>query len=100
MRINVPSGSSISVVNTNGQRKGFSIQNVGAADIFFSDDQRLLDTVGTGNLPTAGHLLAAANPVLPPTVYPFFIGKLFCRAAAAGALLEVITYDVDVPCQQ
>jgi len=99
VRIDVPIAGSITIVNTVGARKGFSIQNVGAVDIFFSDDQRLLDSVSPANLPLAGHLLAAAATVPPPTVYPWFIGKLFARAGAPGALLEVIIYDVDLPCR-
>lgn len=99
MRITVPIDGSIKIVDSAGGRKGFSIQNVGAVDIFFSDDQRLLDSVDTANLPTAGHLLAASAPVPPPVVYPWFIGKIFVRAQAAGALLEVVIYDVDLPCK-
>lgn len=98
MRIPVSQSQSITIINTNGQRKGFSIQNVGAVDLYYSDDQRLLDTVNAADLPTAGHLLAAASPVNPPTVYPWFIGKLYVRAPAAGGLLEIIIYDVDLPC--
>jgi hypothetical protein len=98
MRIPVPTLASIPLINTAGIRKGFSIQNVSAVDVYYSDDQRQLDSVSAANLPSVGHLLAAAAPVPPPTVYPFFIGKLYCRAAAAGAQLEAIVYDVDLPC--
>jgi hypothetical protein len=100
MRVQVPFGTqSLKVVDSTGGRKGFSIQNVGAVDIYYSDDQRTLDSVGPANLPSAGHLLAAATPVLPPVVYPWFYGaKIFVRAQAAGALLEIIIYDVDLPC--
>lgn len=102
MRVPVPFGTqSLKVVDATGGRKGFSIQNVGAVDIYYSDDQRTLDSLaqGGGNVPTAGHLLPATNPVSPPVVYPWFYGgKIFVRAQAAGALLEIIIYDVDVPC--
>lgn len=88
------------MVDTVSSRKGFSIQNVAAVDIYFSDDQRLLDSVTPANLPSVGHLLSAAGtPANPPTVYPWFIGKIYVRAQTAGAQLEVLVYDVDLPCQ-
>jgi len=100
MRVNVPTQQSLKVIDATGGRKGFSIQNVGGVDIFYSDDQRLLDSVGPANLPSAGHLLSAATPVPPPVVYPFFTnGKIFVRAQSAGALLEIVIYDVDLPCK-
>jgi len=98
MRINIPTGSSINIINATGKRKGFSIQNVGAVDVYYSDDQRSLDSATTANLPTVGHLLAAASPAPLPVVYPFYIGKLYARAQGNGALLELIVYDVDNPC--
>jgi hypothetical protein len=97
LRINVNIGQSIKILDTQGRRKGFSIQNVGAVDVYFSDDQRLLDTVSSANLPTAGHLLAASAPAPPPTVYNFFIGQIFVRSQSTGAQLELIVFDVD-PC--
>jgi hypothetical protein len=99
MRINVPIGQSLKIVDSKNpkRRVGFSIQNVGASDVFYSDDQRLLDSVGAANLPVAGHLLAAAAPVPPPVVYPWFAnGQIFVRAQAAGALLEIVIFEVDV----
>lgn len=100
MRVNVPIAQSLKVVDASGGRKGFSIQNVGAVDIFYSDDQRLLDSVAAANLPQAGHILAAAAPVLPPVVYPWIYGtKIFVRAQTQGALLEITIYDVDLPCK-
>lgn len=103
MRINVPIAGSIKVVDTgnppNVARKGFSIQNVATQDVYYSDDQRLLDSVTPANLPTVGHLLSAAgSPAAPPTVYPWFIGKIFVRAQNTGAQVEVVIYDVDLPC--
>lgn len=96
----MPIAGSIKVVDTVSSRKGFSIQNVAAVDIYFSDDQRLLDSVTPANLPSVGHLLSAAGtPANPPTVYPWFIGKIYVRAQTAGAQLEVLVYDVDLPCQ-
>ena len=100
MRINVPIAGSIKVVDTSLGRKGFSIQNVASVDIFYSDDQRLLDSVTAANLPTVGHLLpAVAVPAATPTIYPWFIGKIFVRAQSPGAQLEVMVYDVDLLCQ-
>lgn len=97
MRVPVPfSGPSIAVVTATDKRKGFSIQNVGAVDIYYSDDQRTLDTLGAGGIPQGGHLLAAQVPVPPPTVYQIVYGlKIYVRAPAAGALLEVLIYDID-----
>jgi hypothetical protein len=97
MRIPVPIQGSIKVVDTQGRRKGFSIQNTSAVDIYYSDDQRLLDSVGAANLPSVGHLLAASAPVPAPVVYPWFIGQIFLRAQANGAQAEIIVYEVD-PC--
>lgn len=106
MRVPVPTQASIKIVDATGGRKGFSIQNVGAVDVYYSDDQRLLDSVTSANLPTAGHLLAASAPVPPPVVYPWFAsngqnnsGKIFARAQGVGAQLEVLIYDVDLPCK-
>jgi hypothetical protein len=100
MRVNVPIAGSIKVVDASGGRKGFSIQNPSAVDVFYSDDQRLLDSVSAANLPTVGHLLAAAAPVPPPVVYPWFAnGRIYVRAQAAGAQVEIMVYDVDPPCQ-
>lgn len=98
MRITVPTANSIKVVDTAGRRKGVSLQNTSAADVYYSDDQRLLDSVGAANLPTVGHLLPSSTPVLAPTVYPWFIGTLYVRAQGAGAQLEVLIYEVDNPC--
>lgn len=99
MRIFVPIAGSIKIVDTALGRKGVSIQNVAAVDVYFSDDQRLLDSVTAANLPTVGHLLSAVGtPANPPTVYPWFIGRLYVRAQSNGAQLEVMVYDVDLPC--
>lgn len=95
-RVNVPIAGSIKVVDTGVGRKGFSIQNPSAVDVYYSDDQRLLDTVSLVNLPTVGHLLASAAPVPGPTVYPFFVGRIYVRAQTLGAQVEVVIYDVDV----
>jgi hypothetical protein len=99
MRVFVPIAGSVKLLDTGGQRKGFSIQNVSAGDLFYSDDQRQLDSVTSANLPTVGHLLAAAAPVPPPVVYPWFVGKIFIRAQAAGAQVEILVFDVDPPCK-
>lgn len=99
MRITVPVGGSIRIVDARGKRIGFSIQNPGAVDVYYSDDQRQLDTVNAANLPTVGHLLAAATPAFPPVVYPIASGiEIFARAQGVGAQLEVLIYDVDGPC--
>ena len=102
MRVNVPFGGnpSLKVVDATGGRKGFSIQNVSSVDVYYSDDQRTLDTVPASFLPQAGHLLPAATPTLAPVVYPFFVnGKIFVRAQSAGAQIEVVIFDVDIPCK-
>jgi hypothetical protein len=100
MRVNVPIGQqSLKIIDTGkNHRQGFSIQNVSAVDIYYSDDQRTLDSVPATNLPQVGHLLAASAPAPPPTVYPWFIGQLFVRAQNSGAQLEIIVYEVDLPC--
>jgi hypothetical protein len=101
VRVNVPfQGPSLKIVDASGGRKGFSIQNVSAVDVYYSDDQRTLDSVPASNLPQAGHLLAAATPALPPVVYPFFTnGIIFIRAQSNGAQVEILIYDVDLPCR-
>lgn len=97
MRVNVPSAGSIKLLDTGEKvRKGFSIQNVSAVDIYYSDDQRQLDSVTPANLPSVGHLLAASAPALNPTVYPFFSGTIYARAQSGGAQVEILVYDVDV----
>ena len=100
MRITVPIAGSVKVVDTAGGRKGVSLQNVSNVDVYYSDDQRLLDSVNNVNLPTVGHLLPASTPAGLPTVYPWFIGRLFVRCQSSGGQLEIIIYDVDLPCQQ
>lgn len=101
MRVPVPfQGPSISIVDATTKRVGFSIQNPGAVDLYYSDDQRTLDSVPASNLPQVGHLLPAATPPQPPTVYPWFYGKkIYIRAQNTGGSVEVLIYDVDVPCK-
>lgn len=106
MRVNVPFGQqpSLKIVDAapggHPVRIGFSIQNPSAVDAYYSDDQRTLDTVPASLLPNAGHILPASTPALPPTVYPWFVGKqIFVRAQSAGCQLEIIIYDVDKPCE-
>jgi hypothetical protein len=99
MRVPIPTGGSIRVVSALASRKGFSIQNVGAVDLYYSNDQRQLDSVDGTNLPTVGHILAASAPIPPPVVYPFYVGEIFIRAQAVGGLAEITVYDVDVPCK-
>lgn len=96
MRISVPIASSIKIVDTQGKRKGVSLQNTSSVDVYYSDDQRLLDSVSTVNLPTVGHLLPTATPVLPPTIYPWFIGALYMRAQNTGAQAEILIFEVDI----
>lgn len=104
MRVQVPNiGPSLKIVDAlpsgTPKRIGFSIQNPSTVDVYYSDDQRTLDSVSPANLPLVGHLLAAATPPLAPLVYPWFVGKqIFVRAQNPGASLEVIIYDVDLPC--
>jgi len=96
MRIQVPIANSIKVVDTKGKRKGISLQNPSSVDVYFSDDQRLLDSVSTVNLPTVGHLLSATTPVPNPVIYPWFIGAFYVRAQSSGAQLEIVVYEVDL----
>jgi len=97
MRQPVPQGAAaIPIIDTKGRRIGLSMQNVSAADIYYSDDQRLLDSVDRTNLPTAGHLLPGGNTQV--VVYPVFIGKLFARTQGVGAAMEIMPYEIDVPC--
>jgi hypothetical protein len=99
MRVPVPFGQgqpSVAYVDTQGKRKGVSVQNAGSVDIFYSQDQRTLDTLPASGRPNAGHILAAAAPVPLPVVIPFFIGKYYFRATSAGASLEVDIWDVDI----
>jgi|SRR5579859_1838884 len=96
-RVPVPIAGSVPLLRTGpNKRKGFSIQNVSAVDVYYSDDQRLLDSVTAANLPSVGHLLAAAAPAPNPVVYPFFSGNIFARAQNSGAQVEILVYDVDV----
>jgi hypothetical protein len=98
MRVNIPfTGPSLKIVDATGGRKGFSIQNLSAVDVYYSDDQRTLDSLGPGAapLPTAGHILPGGT-TNPPVVYPWFAnGRIFARAQNAGAQLEILIYDVD-----
>lgn len=100
MRNPVPIAGSITVVDATGRRVGFSIQNVGPVDLYYSDDQRLLDSVTPANLLTVGHLLPAATPAQPPTIYPIFANKkIYIRAQNAGGQVETMIYEIDLPCQ-
>lgn len=95
MRQPIPQGqASIPIIDTKGRRKGFSLQNLSAADVYYSDDQRSLDSVDATNLPTVGHLLPGGNPTI--TVYPVFVGKLFARTQGVGAAIEVTPYEIDL----
>lgn len=97
MRLPVGSGSSsIVLVDTGGKRKGFSVQNVGGVDVFYSDDQRTLDGVDQANNTNNGHILPANQSI--PLVYPIFIGKLFIRTSGPQGVVDVIIYEVDPPC--
>jgi hypothetical protein len=97
MRVGVPTAGSLKIVDTALGRKGISLQNPSAVDVFYSDDQRLLDSVSLTNLPTVGHILpAGVNTII---VYPWFVGRLFVRSQGAGAQVEVIVYEVDLPCR-
>lgn len=96
MRISVPIASSIKVVDTQGKRKGISIQNTSSVDVYYSDDQRLLDSVSSVNLPTVGHILPTATPAPQPLIYPWFIGALYMRAQNTGCQAEILIYEVDL----
>jgi hypothetical protein len=102
MRIQVPTAQAIKIIDTTSggklSRKGFSIQNVSTQDVYYSDDQRTLDSVSLVNLPLVGHILPGTTPNAPPIVYPEFIGRLFCRSQNAGASLEILIYEIDLPC--
>jgi hypothetical protein len=95
MRQAIPQGvAAIPIVDTKGRRMAFSLQNVSAADVYYSDDQRSLDSVDRTNLPTVGHLLPGSSTII--TVYPVFIGKLWARTQGVGAALEIMPYEIDL----
>jgi hypothetical protein len=96
-RVSIPVGQSIKLFDTGGRRQGVSVQNVSSVDIYYTADQRLLDSVSAANLPTAGNLLPATSPVSPPVIYPWIIGARYARAQNTGAQIEVDVWDVD-PC--
>lgn len=84
---------------------GFSIQNLSTVtDIYFSDDQRQLDTVDAATgIPKAGHKLIGGAGNQGVIVFPWpFQGVLFARAAGIGAQnppveLEVIPFYGEEP---
>lgn len=97
---NIPSGDggrfqSQMVVDTNGVVKAIYIQNPTAVDIFVSDNPTDLNKTDAAGNPRVGMLAPAA---VPPNVPLFslrtFKGRLFARAVAPGAELEVIESDV------
>ncbi len=87
--------SSSLIVDTGSRVLGIILQNVGAVDIFVSEDRRILDKVDSANLPTVGFILSAAAAAQQlPFVIPAFKGKLWARSQNPGAALEVIGYEI------
>ena len=82
------------LIDTRGQIRGVSIQNVSAQDFFASTDPTLLQAITPTNLPPVGHHFPPdANP---PFVFilPRFRGKIYARAQNAGSVAEAWTYDI------
>jgi hypothetical protein len=59
-------------------------------DVYFSDDQRALDTVDSGNVPTSGHKLVggAGNQGIIFVPWPFS-GTLYIRAVSGAPQVEI-----------
>ena len=94
MRITASSVQSLTMINASKNLVGFSVQNLSATiDIYFSDDQRALDTVDSTNTPTSGHKLTggAGNQGILIFQWPFY-GTLYCRAVSGTPQLEVQPY--------
>lgn len=98
---NIPSGSgsqnaSASIVDSEDKVVAVTIENIGAVDVFVSEDRTRLDATLAGtNLPTAGFLFPAyAAPNANILHMPRFKGKLYARSQAAGAILEVLVSDI------
>lgn len=98
-------GESQKIVDATNRRIGFSLQNPSSVDVYYlidttgGSEQRTLDTLTTGNIPIAGHLLSGGVTPPPVVVIPWFAnGKVFARTTAAGGQIEVEIWDVDLPC--
>lgn len=97
---NIPSGDgsqfpSQMILDTGGAVKAVYIQNPTGVDIFWSTEKKQLDKTDSAGLPTSGNLQpAAAPPNVPVTSLPRFKGRLFARAVAPGAELEVTESDI------
>jgi hypothetical protein len=94
MRIDIGAQQSIKIVDA-PKRIGLIIMNPFAIDVYVSDDQRSLDTVGAADLPSVGIKFPANQTI--PVVVPFFRGKWFARAQNPTQL-EVIPFEVDNLC--
>lgn len=92
---NIPNYPLTPLVDTQGKVEGIIIQNVSAVDCFVSDDPQTLQQTNSVNLPVVGlHFPPDSPPVPFMLILPAFRGKLYARAQGAGALLEVIRYEI------
>lgn len=92
-------GPSICLVDAKGALKGVELQNPSGVDVYYSDDQRTLDSVAASGIPTEGFLLSTATPPLAPVILLWFTGKLYFRAPTAGAQVQVLIWDMCPPVQ-
>ena len=98
MRSPVPfTGPSVCLVDSGGQPKGVRLQNPSGVDVYYSDDQRLLDSLNSAGTPTEGLILSTATPPLPPVNLLWFTGKLYFRGLSAGAQVQVLIWDMCPP---
>lgn len=94
MRLTISATQSLTILNATRRLIGFSIQNLSSSvDIYFSDDQRALDTVDSTNTPTSGHKLigGAGNQGIIFVPWPFS-GTLYARAVSGAPPLEIQPY--------
>lgn len=92
-------GESQKIVDSTTRRVGFSVQNPGSVDVYYIfDDQRTLDTLGTGGIPSAGHFLPGGTQNAPVVHQCVYNARVFARGVAAGAAIEINIWDVDIPC--
>lgn len=89
MRVACSNQQSTIVIRAAKHLVGFAIQNMSlTVDVYFSDDQRQLDTVdATTGIPKTGHrLLSQASAVYQGVViFPWpFQGSVYARASGVG----------------
>lgn len=96
MRIQVPFGGSIRLVDATTSRKGVLLMNVDATSkVFVSEDQRNLDQIDSTGNPLAGLILPVS--MTTPIVIPIMVGALYARSGSPGpANFEVIEFDTHI----